>query len=238
MDGLDDDDDDGVVVDDDINFHKADACGSVKVSPSTTKPLWKHLSEESLLSKMDPNVASSYRRALSSRQLGYNNNNHHHHQHRPTKESNNKIVIYFTSLRGIRRTYEDCCSVRMIFKSYRVGVDERDISMDSSYRKELQDLLGVEGKAITLPQIFIRGKHIGGAEEIKQLNETGDLAMLLKGFPVVNAESVCESCGDARFVPCSNCCGSRKVFDEEDGQLRCTNCNENGLIRCPACSCC
>ncbi|KAK9180863.1 hypothetical protein WN944_023999 [Citrus x changshan-huyou] len=238
MDGL-DDDDDGVVVDDDINFHKADACGSVKVSPSTTKPLWKHLSEESLLSKMDPNVASSYRRALSSRQLVYNNNNHHHHQHRPTKESNNKIVIYFTSLRGIRRTYEDCCSVRMIFKSYRVGVDERDISMDSSYRKELQDLLGVEGKAITLPQVFIRGKHIGGAEEIKQLNETGDLVMLLKGFPVVNAVSVCESCGDARFVPCSNCCGSRKVFDEEDGQLRrCTNCNENGLIRCPACSCC
>lgn len=102
-------------------------------------------------------------------QLGYNNNNHHHHQHRPTKESNNKIVIYFTSLRGIRRTYEDCCSVRMIFKSYRVGVDERDISMDSSYRKELQDLLGVEGKAITLPQVFIRGKHIGVLRRLSSL---------------------------------------------------------------------
>ncbi|KAJ6380833.1 hypothetical protein OIU77_029683 [Salix suchowensis] len=37
---------------------------------SLSKPLWKHLSEESLLSKMDPNVVSSYMRALSSRQLG------------------------------------------------------------------------------------------------------------------------------------------------------------------------
>ncbi|KAJ6304229.1 hypothetical protein OIU77_017990 [Salix suchowensis] len=39
---------------------------------SLSKPLWKHFSEESLLSKMDPNVAASYTRALSSRQLGCN----------------------------------------------------------------------------------------------------------------------------------------------------------------------
>ncbi|KAK6945181.1 hypothetical protein RJ641_026283, partial [Dillenia turbinata] len=36
------------------------------------KPLWQHLSEESFLAKMDPNVVSSYRQALSSRQLGFN----------------------------------------------------------------------------------------------------------------------------------------------------------------------
>ena len=33
-----------------------------------------------------------------------------------------KIVIYFTSLRGIRKTYEDCCSVRMIFRGFRVSL--------------------------------------------------------------------------------------------------------------------
>lgn len=54
-----------------------------------------------------------------------------------------RIVVFFTSLRGIRRTYEDCYSVRMIFKGFRVRVDERDVSMDLAYRKELQCLLAL-----------------------------------------------------------------------------------------------
>ncbi|TKY68261.1 electron carrier [Spatholobus suberectus] len=53
-----------------------------------------------------------------------------------------RIVLYFTSLRGIRRTYEDCYAVRMIFRGFRVWVDERDISMDANYKKELMSLFG------------------------------------------------------------------------------------------------
>jgi glutaredoxin len=56
----------------------------------------------------------------------------------------------------------------MILKAFRVAVDEKDISMDSSYRKELQNALG-EQLVVTLPQVFIRGKHVGNAEEIKLL---------------------------------------------------------------------
>lgn len=216
-------------------------------SNSLTKPLWKHLSEESLLSKMDANVVSSYRRALSSRQLGCNlpkvtkspsssplSSKLSNSENLAGKQNDKRIVLYFTSLRGIRKTYEDCCSVRMIFRGFRVPVDEKDISMDSTYRKELQAALG--GTGFSLPQVFIRGNHVGGAEEIKQLNENGELAKLLEGFPVKDPGFVCESCGDARFVPCPNCNGSRKVFEEEDDRLRrCPGCNENGLIRCPGC---
>ncbi|KAI4300868.1 hypothetical protein L6164_034196 [Bauhinia variegata] len=215
--------------------------------PTARKPLWQHLSEEALLAKLDPNVAWSYRRALSSRQLESNvSRSARSMGSSPLNSSSfcnnlcrlpgteDRIVVYFTSLRGIRRTYEDCCSARMILKGFRVAVDERDISMDSSYRKELQNALA--GKAVSLPQVFIRGKHVGGVEEIKQLNESGQLANLLKGFPLQDPGFVCKSCGDARFVPCPNCNGSRKVFDQEHGELtRCPNCNENGLIRCLAC---
>ncbi|BAT85147.1 hypothetical protein VIGAN_04264900 [Vigna angularis var. angularis] len=183
---------------------------------STKKPLWQHLSEEALLAKLDPSVAWSYRRALSSRQLGRN------------------TLPRDISLRGIRKTYEDCCSVRMILRGFRVAVDERDISMDSSYRKELQDALG--GKAVTLPQVFIRGKYVGNADEMKHMNESGELARLLEGFPTQEPGFVCDNCGDARFVPCPNCNGSRKVFEHQEGGLRrCPDCNENGLIRCPGC---
>ncbi|OIT28176.1 PREDICTED: uncharacterized protein At5g39865 [Nicotiana attenuata] len=227
------------------------------VEHSDSKPLWKHLSEEQLLAKMDPNVASSYRQALSSKRFGYKESEDCPKPNIVSSvelESSNasllssllpdndvrlkgtedKIVLYFTSLRGIRKTYEECCTVRMIFRGFRVCVDERDVSMDASYRKELQSVL--EGKTVSLPQVFIGGKYIGGAEEIKQLHEAGELANLVEGFAVKHSGFVCESCGDARFVPCPNCSGSRKVFEEEEGKLRrCLNCNENGLIRCPGC---
>ncbi|KAE8728940.1 hypothetical protein F3Y22_tig00004041pilonHSYRG00045 [Hibiscus syriacus] len=240
MDGLDD------CGDFDLGKPKSLFNTRTKVIPSLTKPLWKHLSEDSLLSKL-PNVVSSYRRALSSRQLvnesktpismcssspSCTSSLSDSWVKVPTTES--KIVLYFTSLRGIRKTYEDCCCVKTIFRGFRVAVDERDISMDSMYRNELQSLLG--GKTICLPQVFIRGKHIGGVEEIKQLNENGELSRLLEGFPVRDPGVVCEGCGDARFVPCPNCNGSRKVFEEDVDRLRrCPDCNENGLIRCPAC---
>ncbi|PSS19138.1 Thioredoxin-like fold protein [Actinidia chinensis var. chinensis] len=79
-------------------------------------------------------------------------------------DTEDRIVVYFTSLRGIRRTYEDCCAVRMILSGFRVMVDQRDISMD--LEKELQSVLGE--KNVNLPQVFIRGKYIGGAYAIKQ----------------------------------------------------------------------
>ncbi|TYI03844.1 hypothetical protein ES332_A11G370500v1 [Gossypium tomentosum] len=239
MDGLDDDDDVGH--DFDLGKPKSKPSFNTIIKQSLTKPLWKHLSEESLLSKLDPNVVSSYRRALSSRaspslspSCSSLSDSWVKIPHTEKSQKTRNIVLYFTSLRGIRKTYEDCCCVRMIFRGFRVVVDEKDISMDSMYRTELQSLLG--GKSICLPQVFIQGKHIGGVEEIKQLNENGELAKLLKGFPVRDPGIVCEGCGDARFVPCPNCRGSKKVFEEDEGRLRrCPDCNENGLIRCPAC---
>ncbi|XP_022872118.1 uncharacterized protein At5g39865-like [Olea europaea var. sylvestris] len=223
------------------------------VEHTDTKPLWKHLSEESLLAKMDPNVVSRYRKALFARQDGYEKTKDISKTKRiESLELNSvssfvstdnelylsgaedRIILYYTSLRGIRKSYEDCCAVRGIFRGYKVCVDERDISMDSSYRKELQEALKV--KAVSLPQVFIRGKYIGGAEEIKQLNEAGELAKLLKGFRLMDLVFVCEICGDARFVPCPNCNGSRKIYEEDEGRMRrCPNCNENGLIRCSGC---
>ncbi|KAG8363702.1 hypothetical protein BUALT_Bualt19G0049900 [Buddleja alternifolia] len=144
-----------------------------------------------------------------------------------------RVVIYFTSLRGIRRTFQDCHSVRMIFRGFRVNLDERDISMDIAYRKEIQKLLG--GNNVTLPQVFIRGKYIGGADVVKHLLEVGELARLLKGLPLCPPKP-CDACDDVRFYPCTNCNGSRKVFDEDEEQpKRCPECNENGLVRCPLC---
>ncbi|KAJ0245860.1 Uncharacterized protein HA466_0182650 [Hirschfeldia incana] len=200
--------------------------------PLSYKPK-QHLSEEeSLLSGLDPSiVVSSYKKALPSSVEDITSPSSA--LSTQAKAEDKIVLLYFTSLRGIRKTYEDCSCVRTILRGFQVNVDERDISMDSKYRKELQSILGDAEKPVCLPQVFIGGSHIGGVEEIMKLNDSGELADMLKGFTACECLGTCRSCGDARFVPCSNCDGSTKVFD---GMFkRCSKCNENGLVRCLEC---
>ena len=147
------------------------------------------------------------------------------------------VVLYTTSLRGVRRTFADCSAARAILRGSRVAVDERDVSMDAALRRELQALLAARGRAFSLPQLFIGGRLVGGADEVRQLDESGQLRRLLEGAAGQDPAFVCDACGGVRFVPCPACAGSRKVFDEEeDRALRCGDCNENGLVRCANCS--
>ncbi|XP_021762262.1 uncharacterized protein At3g28850-like [Chenopodium quinoa] len=168
----------------------------------------------------------------------------------PTKE---RVILYFTSLRGVRGTYENCCYVRLILKGLGVRVDERDVSMHSGFKEELKELLG-EGFKGGLPKVFIGERYIGGIDEIRKMHEDGKLKKIVAHCERLeddggNLVDVCEACGDIRFVPCKTCSGSCKIYyeheedDDDDeeyeeddyGFQRCPDCNENGLIRCPIC---
>ncbi|XP_057981036.1 uncharacterized protein At5g39865-like [Malania oleifera] len=151
----------------------------------------------------------------------------------PPPNSENRIVLYFTSLRVVRKTFEDCRAVRSILLGFRVSIDERDLSMDARFLDELQGIMG-PNKKLTLPRVFIGGRYFGGAEEIGRLHETGELKRLIQGLPLAEA-GVCGTCGGHRFVLCEECSGSHKVFVEKSGFKACRACNENGLIRCPSC---
>ncbi|CAN0857692.1 Uncharacterized protein At5g39865 [Linum grandiflorum] len=173
-----------------------------------------------------------------------------------------RVVVYFTSLRGVRKTYEDSCDVRVILKGLGVRVDERDVSMHSGFKEELRQLLGGGVGGFSLPRVFISGKYVGGADEIRRLHEEGSLEKAVQGCEKAVDDGggeggMCEGCGDVRFVPCETCSGSCKIYYEEEeeeddddedddtdveegnevdyGFQRCPDCNENGLIRCPIC---
>lgn len=143
-----------------------------------------------------------------------------------------RVVLYVTSLRGIRKTFEDCNNLRMILQSFSVVVDERDVAMHSEFRQELKDLMG---KPVPVPRVFIKGRYVGGHDEVAQLHDDGVLALLVEGLPSEKSRGPCDGCGGVRFVPCMECSGSCKVLTEEDEVVRCPDCNENGLMRCPIC---
>ncbi|KAE8687291.1 LRR repeats and ubiquitin-like domain-containing protein [Hibiscus syriacus] len=147
--------------------------------------------------------------------------------------SDKRIVVYSTSLRVVRSTFENCKTVLSILQGFRVSINERDVSMDSSFLKELRGIVGQS--KLSLPRVFIGGRYMGGAEEIKELHETGELKKLVEGLPAADPDT-CDNCGCYRFVLCNECDGSRKMYTQKSGFKTCTTCNENGLIKCPSCS--
>uniref|UniRef100_A0A5B6ZVV0 Glutaredoxin domain-containing protein n=1 Tax=Davidia involucrata TaxID=16924 RepID=A0A5B6ZVV0_DAVIN len=191
-----------------------------------------------IISEFDSDVISRFRKALGEEEMDV--------KCRPGGKD--KVVLYFTSLRGVRKTYEDCCHVRVILQGLGVRVDERDVSMHSVFKEELKELLGDGFNGGGLPRVFVGKKYIGGAEEVGRMHEEGQLEKVLEGCEMVDdgggggGGGVCEACGDIRFVPCETCSGSCKIYYEGDydeeceyGFQRCPDCNENGIIRCPIC---
>ena len=109
-----------------------------------------------------------------------------------------KIVVYTTTFRGVRSTFEDCKYVLSLFHNLRVLVDERDVYMNSFYYRELEERLG---ERLSVPQVFLSGQHIGVIKRFKkllnsilwcvqdkkvmeELNEVGELRKMLADFPV------------------------------------------------------
>lgn len=62
------------------------------------------------------------------------------------------LVIYTTTLHGIRRTFEDCNRARSILESHRVVFDERDVALHGKFLTELRELLG-DGTSV--PQVSL-----------------------------------------------------------------------------------
>ncbi|CAH8330305.1 unnamed protein product [Eruca vesicaria subsp. sativa] len=147
----------------------------------------------------------------------------------------NSVVVYITTLRGIRKTFEDCNVVRSILDSHEVRYLERDVSMHSVFKEEIRGIMGT--KQVRVPVVFVKGRMIGSVEEVMRLEEEGKLGILLESMPKARVSGCCCGCGGMRFVMCGVCNGSCKVMDvEKKDTVKCLECNENGLVLCPICS--
>ncbi|KAK7311195.1 hypothetical protein RJT34_09174 [Clitoria ternatea] len=151
----------------------------------------------------------------------------------PPDSDHSSVVIYFTSLRVVRRTFDDCRAVRSILHGFAVAVDERDVSVDERFRQELQEILG--RRSVPLPSVFIGGVYVGGAEDVSRQYDSGELQDLIEALPKTKRSAPCNMCGGLRFVVCDECDGSHRVFREKGGFRSCSSCTTNGLIRCPVC---
>lgn len=80
-----------------------------------------------------------------------------------------QVVIYTTDYCSF------CARAKALLRSKGVDFEEIDLSRDPRLREEVQQRTGRR----TVPQIFIDGVSVGGFEELKQLDDEGELARLL-----------------------------------------------------------
>lgn len=82
------------------------------------------------------------------------------------------IIVYSTL------TCPYCVNAKELLDSK--GVEYKVIYVDKD-PTQLEEMLSKSNGSRTVPQIFIDGKHIGGFSDLKKLNESGKLDILLKG---------------------------------------------------------
>ncbi|ALC48516.1 CG12206, partial [Drosophila busckii] len=149
-----------------------------------------------------------------------------------------KVVLYTTSMGIIRDTYAKCANVKQILRTLLIKFEERDVFMSLEYQQEMRERM--QQDTIRVPQLFVEGQHIGDADTVERLNESGELRQLLRPYKSIATAYTCQTCGGYRLLPCPSCNGSKKSmhrnhFTAEFMALKCMNCDEVGLVKCPNC---
>jgi glutaredoxin 3 len=80
-----------------------------------------------------------------------------------------KIEIYTTPWCGY------CGRAKALLDSKGAAYDEMDVMEDAEKRNEMR----TRSRRTSVPQIFINGQHIGGSDELAELERAGKLDLLL-----------------------------------------------------------
>jgi glutaredoxin 3 len=86
-----------------------------------------------------------------------------------------QVEIYTTPYCGY------CCMAKQLLARKNVTYTEIDVSGDATLR---QAMVKRANGGTTVPQIFIGGTHVGGCDDLYELNDAGNLDKLLAGQAV------------------------------------------------------
>jgi glutaredoxin 3 len=80
-----------------------------------------------------------------------------------------KIEIYTTPWCGY------CARAKALLEKKGAAYQETDVMEDAAKRAEMRE----RSRRTTVPQIFINGQHIGGSDELAELEDAGKLDAML-----------------------------------------------------------
>ena len=91
------------------------------------------------------------------------------------------ILLYTTPYCGF------CLAAKRLLAKKELAFEEVDVSFDDDKRAEMT---ARSGGGLTVPQIFINGRHVGGYVDLVALERSGELEAWLAQAPEPEAEQV------------------------------------------------
>ena len=181
--------------------------------------------------------------------------------HKQTRAEDRGLILFTSSMTAVKVTAEACRQAAGLLEALLIDFEARDVFVNLEYANQLRRLakdeaeaggapapaaatnsLGLAKALPELPRLYANGKLIGTLAELKRLDDEGLLGSELQQYAIDHqrgrdvAARSCDECGGRRFVVCIECKGScrgREVFGKF---LKCSRCNENGLMACPSCN--
>ncbi|KAF9623551.1 hypothetical protein IFM89_003341 [Coptis chinensis] len=116
----------------------------------------------------------------------------------------NSVIVY-TTTGGNRKPFKDSNKIRSLLHSHYIQMFERDIFTDAVSREQLKELMGY----IKVPLLFVKGRLVGGADEVTNMEENGDLDILFDGIPKLHKqaetkETIAKAEGEMQLSPTMN----------------------------------
>ena len=97
---------------------------------------------------------------------------------RPSYSCMTRIILYTTPFCGY------CTAAKRLLRGKELDFEEVDVSFDADRRAEMIER--AQGLR-TVPQIFIHGRHVGGYDELAELEREGKLDAWLDNAPEATA---------------------------------------------------
>jgi len=93
----------------------------------------------------------------------------------------NRITLYVSSVSGNVTVEKNTDRVKFLLDTLKVKYDTIDVSLTENEKQKQFLHANSKGKVKTqLPQVFVDGAWCGGAEELEEANEVGEIKQLLK----------------------------------------------------------
>ncbi|KAK2981292.1 hypothetical protein RJ640_006993 [Escallonia rubra] len=104
-----------------------------------------------------------------------------------TRGGKDDLVLYTRSSDATNSEIRNCHIIGRILSDGRLKWEERDCSQEPSFRKELESLVDMKRMEslvgrLSYPRLFVKGRDIGGANEIINLEENGKLESILNSY--------------------------------------------------------
>jgi glutaredoxin 3 len=98
-----------------------------------------------------------------------------------------RIILYTTPFCGY------CTAAKRLLRGKELDFEEVDVSFDADRRAEMSER--AQGLR-TVPQIFIHGRHVGGYDELAELEREGKLDAWLANAPEATAPEALAEAGE------------------------------------------